>query len=170
VLNDKAKTAGLGNLMTSVKRQPTTLRFPFGTCSQESLLTSNELGLGAVQWDVVSGDPGITVQPDKIVSETKPGSIVIFHANGRGRGTAAALPRIVDDLRAKGFEFVTVSELLAAGTVEAVDECYELRKGDNIDYDAKYGEGIVKVKKPKPSPKPEIVLPTPTPEQTTPTP
>jgi hypothetical protein len=146
------------------------LRFPFGACSQESLQTSNELGLSAVQWDVVSGDPAITVQADKIVSETKPGSIVIFHANGRGRGTAAAMPRIIDDLRAKGFEFVTVSELLAAGTVETINECYELRPGDNIEYDAKYGEGIVQVRKPKPRPKPEIVLPTPTPEQTLPKP
>jgi peptidoglycan/xylan/chitin deacetylase (PgdA/CDA1 family) len=172
VLHDKAKTAGLENLMSGVPRQPATLRFPFGTCSPESMQATNALGLGAVQWDVVSGDPAITVQPNIIVSETRPGSIVIFHANGRGHGTAAALPRIVDELRAKGFEFVTVSELLAAGSVEAVDECYELRKGDNIDYDAKYGEGIVQVRrakaKPKPQPKPQVV--TPTPEPSTPIP
>lgn len=160
-LHDKAKFAGLDNLMSNVPRQPATLRFPFGTCSPESLQATNALGLSAVQWDVVSGDPAITVQPNKIVSETKPGSIVIFHANGRGRGTAAALPRIVDDLRAKGFEFVTVSELLTAGTVEAVDECYELRRGDNIDYDAKYGEGTVQIRKPKPKPKPQVITPAP---------
>jgi hypothetical protein len=90
---------------------------------------------------------------------------VIFHANGRGLGTASALPRIVDDLRAKGFEFVTVSELLAAGTVEAVDECYELRRGDNIGYDAQYGNGLVRVKKSKPKPKPKP-KPVPTPATT----
>jgi peptidoglycan-N-acetylglucosamine deacetylase len=146
-LNDKAKTAGLGYLMTGIPQQPTTLRFPFGTCSAEALQTVNNLGLSAVQWDVVSGDPAITVQPNKIVQETRSGSIVIFHANGRGRGTAAALPRIVDKLRAKGFEFVTVSELLAAGTIEAVDECYELKRGDNVDYDAKYGDGLVQLRK-----------------------
>jgi peptidoglycan-N-acetylglucosamine deacetylase len=146
-LNDKAKTAGLEYLMTSVPYQPTTLRFPFGTCSAESLQTVNNLGLSAVQWDVVSGDPAITVQPNKIVQATRSGSIVIFHANGRGRGTAAALPRIVDELRAKGFEFVMVSELLAAGTIEAVDECYELKHGDNLDYDAKYGDGLIQLRK-----------------------
>lgn len=154
-LQDKAKTAGLADLMTSVPRQPAGLRFPFGTCSPESLQATNAQGLSAIQWDVVSGDPAITVQPSQIVRETRAGSIVIFHANGRGRGTAAALPKIVDELRAKGFEFVTVSELLAAGTVEAVDECYELRRGDNVGYDAQYGDGMVRIKKPKPKPKPK---------------
>ncbi|MEI6706598.1 MAG: polysaccharide deacetylase family protein [Methylococcales bacterium] len=154
-LHDKAKAVGLDNLMTSVPHQPATLRFPFGTCSPESLQATNAQGLSAIQWDVVSGDPAMTVQPSQIVSETRAGSIVIFHANGRGRGTAAALPRIIDELRAKGFEFVTVSELLAAGTIEAVDECYELKRGDNVGYDAKYGDGMVqRHKKPKPKSKP----------------
>jgi peptidoglycan-N-acetylglucosamine deacetylase len=162
-LQDKANAAGLADLMTNVPHQPAGLRFPFGTCSSESLQATNALGLSAIQWDVVSGDPAINVQPGQIVRETRSGSIVIFHANGRGRGTAAALPRIVDDLRAKGFEFVTVSELLAAGTIETVDECYELRRGDNVDYDAKYGNGLVRVKKPKPKPKPKPKS-TPTPE------
>jgi peptidoglycan/xylan/chitin deacetylase (PgdA/CDA1 family) len=168
-LQDKAKAAGLDDLMAKVAPQPAGLRFPFGTCSPESLQATNAHGLSAIQWDVVSGDPAITVQPSQIVRETRAGSIVIFHANGRGRGTAAALPHIVDDLRAKGFEFVTVSELLAAGSIEAVDECYELRRGDNVGYDAQYGNGLVRVKKPKPKPKPKPV-PTPatTPVETVP--
>jgi peptidoglycan/xylan/chitin deacetylase (PgdA/CDA1 family) len=166
-LHDKAKSAGLADLMTTVPKLPATLRFPFGTCSPESLQTTNEQGLSAIQWDVVSGDPAITVQANTIVNETRAGSIVIFHANGRGRGTAAALPRIIDNLRAKGFEFVTVSELLAAGTPEAVDECYELKRGDNIAYDAKYREGMVQIRKPKPKP---AVIPTPVAEQPAPMP
>jgi peptidoglycan/xylan/chitin deacetylase (PgdA/CDA1 family) len=167
-LQDKANAAGLDDLMAKVAPQPAGLRFPFGTCSPESLQATNAHGLSAIQWDVVSGDPAITVQPSQIVRETRAGSIVIFHANGRGRGTAAALPRIVDDLRAKGFEFVTVSELLAAGTVEVVDECYELRRGDNVGYDAQYGNGLVRIhKKPKPKPKP-VPTPATTPVETVP--
>lgn len=167
VLRDKAQSAGLADLMVNVPNQPTSLRFPFGTCSPESLQVTNAFGLSAIQWDVVSGDPALTVQPGQIVRETHAGSIVVFHANGRGRGTAAALPRIVDELRGKGFEFVTVSELLAAGTVEAVDECYELRRGDNVDYDAKYADGMVRVKKPKPKPKPTLQTVSPVSEQPT---
>lgn len=151
-LQGKANIAGLGDLMTRVPLQPATLRFPFGTCSAQSLQATNDLGLSAVQWDVVSGDPAITVQAHKIVQQARAGSIVIFHANGRGRGTAAALPRIIDDLHSKGFQFVTVSELLAAGTIEAVDECYELKRGDNLGYDAQYGDGMARLKKAKAKP------------------
>ena len=42
----------------------------------------------------------------------KNGSIIIMHANGRGWHTAAALPQVIDLLRQRGFELVTVSKLL----------------------------------------------------------
>ncbi len=38
-------------------------------------------------------------------------------------------------LKAKGFEFVTVSELLAAGKAEIVPTCYDSRPGDTDRYD-----------------------------------
>jgi hypothetical protein len=66
---------------------------------------------------------------------------VVFHANGRGYGTAAALPRIVEALRAKGYGFATVSGLLREGTPETASQCYEARPGDNLYIDARFGEG-----------------------------
>lgn len=48
---------------------------------------------------------------------------------------AAALPLFIPALRAKGYEFVTVSGLLAAGQPEIATDCYELRPGDNARYD-----------------------------------
>jgi hypothetical protein len=57
-----------------------------------------------------------------------------------------ALPQ----LKAKGFEFVTVSELLAQGTPEISATCYDARPGDTDKYDAFF--------KPRP-PKPETSLP-----------
>ena len=159
-LDIKAQTAGLSAFMTDIPQSLKTLRFPFGTCSPESLQMTNDLGLSAIQWDVVSGDPAITVQPNLMIQSARSGSIMIFHANGRGKGTAAALPMIIDGLRAKGFELVTVSELMAAGTPESVNECYELVSGDNIGYDAKYGDGLARIKK-KPKPKPIEPAPAP---------
>jgi hypothetical protein len=38
-------------------------------------------------------------------------------------------------LRAKGFEFVTVSELLAAGNPVVSDTCYDVHPGDTDKYD-----------------------------------
>jgi hypothetical protein len=70
-----------------------------------------------------------------VLAEARPGSIIVAHANGRGLRTAEALPLFVPQLRAKGFEFVTVGELLAAGEPEVAPTCYERRPGDNTRYD-----------------------------------
>jgi peptidoglycan-N-acetylglucosamine deacetylase len=68
------------------------------------------------------------------LKRARPGSIVIAHANGKGRETARALPLFVPKLLAQGYRFVTVDELLAAGTPVAAKTCYEMRPGDNDHY------------------------------------
>lgn len=114
-------------------------RFPFGACSPESLSALAENGMLAIQWDVSTGDSSKAETADAIVatlvSEVRPGSIILAHANGRGHHTAEALPRAIAKLKAKGFEFVTVSELLAAGRPEIVATCYDRRPGDTDRYD-----------------------------------
>ena len=113
-------------------------RFPFGACSKAALNAVHERGLLAIQWDVVTGDPAFGQSAGRIarvvLSQAKPGSIIIAHANGRGRNTAKALPLIIPKLRAKGYKFVTVSELLAAGEPVIANSCYENRPGDNAHY------------------------------------
>lgn len=124
---------------------PRTFRFPYGTCSPEALRAVADAGLVAIQWDVVGSDPAKPQTAQSIVTtvmrQTRPGSIVVLHANGHGHGTTEALPHIISGLRARGFEFVTVNELLQLGTVMATGECYELRPGDNRRYDALVEEG-----------------------------
>lgn len=145
VLGERARKAGLAEQMRQIRAQPSVLRFPYGTCSAESLGAVNDLGLGAIQWDVVSGDaaPRMTAQAlaRGVISNTRPGSIIVFHANGRGHGTAEALPGIVAALRGKGYSFATVSQLLQAGVPVTEKECYELKPGDNLYIDAKFGDG-----------------------------
>jgi peptidoglycan/xylan/chitin deacetylase (PgdA/CDA1 family) len=144
---DAAMRRELGN--KSCYRQPsatpadvehaTLFRFPFGTCTAESLKAVNDAGLLAIQWDVVSGDPAKAQTAEAIrhgvVPQVKPGSIIVMHANGRGWHTAEALPLLIADLRARGFEFATVGELLAKGEPIAADSCYEVKPGDNARYD-----------------------------------
>jgi peptidoglycan-N-acetylglucosamine deacetylase len=49
-----------------------------------------------------------------VVNHTRNGSIIIMHVMYDSRAaTRAALPDIIDGLRARGFEFATVSELMA---------------------------------------------------------
>src|SRR5262245_2396369 len=65
-----------------------------------------------------------------VLTNVQPGSIVLFHANGRGWHTEGALPGIIATLKARGYEFATVSELLAAGEPVVSATCYDSRPGD----------------------------------------
>lgn len=125
-----------------IPRVPQAFRFPFGRCDSELLGTLRDLGLPAIQWDIVSGDAarGQTAKAiiETVMRKAHPGSIVVFHANGRGHGTAQSLTVLVPKLREKGFQFVTISELLAAGTPVTSPDCYETRPGDSARYD-KFG-------------------------------
>jgi peptidoglycan/xylan/chitin deacetylase (PgdA/CDA1 family) len=115
-------------------------RFPYGACDPASLRAVAARGLTPIQWDVSAGDPWIGTTPSSmvqsVVAHTRPGSILIFHANGRGLHTSEALPQIVAQLRQRGFEFVTVSRLLRAGKPLIESRCYDARPGDTDRYDA----------------------------------
>ena len=144
VLQQRAIDAGIGREgVARVQSEPRLLRFPYGTCDRLGLDTVADMGLSAIQWDVVSGDPDrsrtASAMVKGVIEATRGGSILIFHANGRGWATPEALPQIVDGLRARGFEFLTVSDLLRRPRIEsgvqAAETCYELRPGDNLRYD-----------------------------------
>jgi peptidoglycan-N-acetylglucosamine deacetylase len=126
---------------TKIPRVPRLFRFPFGACDREGLKMLQDLGLPAVQWNIVSGDPAkgrsAAAIARTVLRSARPGSIIVFHANGRGHGTADSLPKFVPSLGKAGFDFVTVSELLASGTPVVVPECYEMRPGDNLRYDSR---------------------------------
>jgi peptidoglycan-N-acetylglucosamine deacetylase len=102
-------------------RQAHLFRFPFGTYNELALEALRQAGMIAIQWDVVSGDPDPNIDAarmtEAVVGQAQPGSIIIMHINGRGWHTAEALPGIIQGLRERGFEFVTVSELLGLGEV-----------------------------------------------------
>jgi peptidoglycan/xylan/chitin deacetylase (PgdA/CDA1 family) len=127
------------NEIASPIRRPRLYRFPFGACNQDSLEAVAQAGLLAIQWDVSSGDPTRTIKAPEMAAHVaravRPGSIVLFHANGRGYHTADALPLLIGRLRAQGYRFVTVSELLAAGKPVIAPTCYDHKLGDTERYD-----------------------------------
>ena len=110
------------------------LRFPYGACSAAALDEAAHQGLLPIQWDVSSGDPTFAQSAraieHQVLTNVQPGSIVLFHANGRGWHTEGALPGIIATLKARGYEFATVSELLAAGEPVVAATCYDSRPGD----------------------------------------
>jgi peptidoglycan-N-acetylglucosamine deacetylase len=122
-----------------VPMQMTLFRFPFGACDTRSLEAVAAAGLTAIQWDISSGDPSpvqaAAIMARDVLRRAQSGSIVLFHANGRGWHTAAALREIVRGLRVQGYRLVTVSELLQAGRPVVLKSCYDVRPGDTNRYD-----------------------------------
>ena len=94
--------------------RPTLLRPPYGSITaREKRWIHDEFGYQIILWDVDPNDwkrPGPAVVRTRILKETRPGSIVLSH--DIHPGTIEAMPSTFDALEAKGFKFVTVSELI----------------------------------------------------------
>lgn len=110
----KAEFASSCAAIEKVTGKPVTLfRPPYGDYDDLLIDTASAVGLYAIQWDVDSLDWKDLSASDiaaRIVERTKSGSIILCHNNGLH--TAEALPIVIDKLRAKGFEFVPIGELI----------------------------------------------------------
>lgn len=98
--------------------RPRYFRAPYGEYNGTLVRTAASLGLTTIQFDLASGDPDKTFTADRlsrwVIHKAKGGSIVVMHINTHGWHTAEALPTIIKKLRAQGYSFVTISELLNA--------------------------------------------------------
>src|SRR6266513_2467448 len=98
--------------------RPTLLRPPYGSITaRQKRWIHDQFGYQIILWDVDPYDwkrPGPSVVRNRILKETQPGSIVLSH--DIHPGTIEAMPSTFDALEAKGFRFVTVSELIHAAT------------------------------------------------------
>lgn len=92
-------------------------RFPGGCYTPADVKLVNQADDTVVHWDVVGND-GFNTNANQIVhnvvDNVQNGSIIVLHMNGAPTApkTADALPEIIKQLKAKGFTFVKVNELL----------------------------------------------------------
>jgi peptidoglycan/xylan/chitin deacetylase (PgdA/CDA1 family) len=97
-------------------------RFPYGSSNSETLQLVNELGYTAVGWTVdtlgwegTTGGQTVQSVVDHAMAQLQPGEIVLMHvgANPNDNTTldADALRTIIDQIRARGYSFVTLSSL-----------------------------------------------------------
>ncbi|MBO7390588.1 MAG: polysaccharide deacetylase family protein [Clostridia bacterium] len=94
---------------------PKVFRAPFGEYDDKVISSVEECGMKAIQWDVDSLDwKGISAKEivDRVVNKVSNGSIILCHNNSDH--ILEALPVILDELTAKGYRFVTMSELVYA--------------------------------------------------------
>lgn len=97
-------------------KRPKYFRPPYGEVDDRVAAIAREAGLVTIQYDIPSGDPDGELSGRRIVHsvlrDARGGSIIVFHMNRNGVHTAEILPVIINGLRERGFELVTVGELL----------------------------------------------------------
>lgn len=105
----------------AVEYQPRLFRPPYGVDKRAVFKVIKRKGYVIIRWSA-SGKDWDSNNPQKIaervINSTKNGTIILLHDGRRTKpkpncqATVDALPIIIEDLQAKGYEFVTVSELL----------------------------------------------------------
>ena len=108
--------ADTSEAITKATGKPVTLmRPPYGATSPRlSRAIEKEYGMKVILWSVDPLDwkrPGPQVVSQRILAGAQPGAIILAH--DIHPGTIEAMPATLDALKAKGYRFVTVSELLA---------------------------------------------------------
>ncbi|MFZ5632387.1 MAG: polysaccharide deacetylase family sporulation protein PdaB [Bacillota bacterium] len=97
---------------------PCLIRTPNGAWNDMVLGVADELGYKVIQWSADSLDwkkPGVDAIVNRVLDRVHPGAIILMHASDTCLQTPEALPRVIEGLKAKGYELVTVSKLLEEG-------------------------------------------------------
>lgn len=93
------------------------LRPPRGIFNDRVLAVSREEGYTSVFWSLaykdweVNNQKGAEYAYQQIMKQLHPGSIMLIHSVSSDN--AATLPRVIDDARAKGYEFESLDTLMA---------------------------------------------------------
>lgn len=98
---------------------PRLIRPPYGAVTDDELAWLKEEGYLTVNWNVDPEDwrgvPGDQVLK-RSLEAAKPGAIILMHCatgpDGSLQGTIDALPELISSLRSKGYELVTLPQLL----------------------------------------------------------
>lgn len=129
---------------TTGKTTKPIFRAPFGSTNAAVLQGVGNAGYThTIHWDIDSldwtGNSTATIV-NRVVNNAAPGSIILMHTGAGASGTPGALPTIISRLKAQGYQFVTVSEMLnlkapttgATYTVKAGDTLYSIAGRYNV--------------------------------------
>lgn len=116
ILDELAQTEAIISKTCGKSSKPY-FRPPYGSRNPHVLAVAWGAGYRSVYWALDSGDwvEGAKTEAviEKVLGKTQNGDVVVMHLGSAA--TAEGLPRILQGLRDKGFEPVTVSELLTDG-------------------------------------------------------
>jgi peptidoglycan/xylan/chitin deacetylase (PgdA/CDA1 family) len=104
------------------------VRPPYGAFNNRiRRIAQNELGYKIIMWDVDPLDwkkPGTIKVRNRIVNGAHSGSIILAH--DIHTSTVNAIPTVIDRLKAKGYQFVTVSRLLRESQFSSGDSTIQV--------------------------------------------
>lgn len=97
-------------------KSPTLFRPPYGDYDNNVVNMVKSLNMYCVQWNIDSldwKDPSAMQIVKNCTDKLTPGSIILLH-NG-AKNTPAALPKIIEAIKAKGYKIVPISKLIPKG-------------------------------------------------------
>lgn len=97
------------------------IRTPNGDYNDVVIEAIHESNYEAIQWGTDSLDwmnPGVGSIIERVSKKVHPGDIILMHASDTCKQTTEALPAVINNLKNQGYEFITVSELLALDITE----------------------------------------------------
>lgn len=93
---------------------PRVMRPPYGNTNKRvNERIAKELGLPVIMWSLDTLDwkrPGVAKIVEQATKRSKPGTVILCH--DIHPDTVEAIPKIVEQMRSKGYEFKTVSQLI----------------------------------------------------------
>ncbi|MGW6025459.1 polysaccharide deacetylase family protein [Streptomyces sp. NPDC055099] len=102
-----------------IGHKPTLMRPPQGRTNPDVNKISREEGLSEVLWSVTAKDyttNDSALIKKRVIDQTERDGIILLH--DIYKGTVPAVPGIIDELKKRGYVFVTVPQLLAPGKAE----------------------------------------------------
>ncbi|NTW72024.1 MAG: LysM peptidoglycan-binding domain-containing protein [Eubacteriaceae bacterium] len=123
-------------------------RPPYGSYNTAVLKAVGDAGYGkTIRWTIDTLDwKGISAVEitQKVLNNAVPGSIVLMHVGSGAVNTPTALPGIISGLRAKGYQFVTVAQLLTYASSSGTT--YVVQSGDTLwGISRKYGVTVQQI-------------------------
>ena len=120
VRNEITRAGQLIRSATSRDDRPL-FRFPYGDSDARTIRVANDLGYGAIRWTVdtvgwkgTSGGESVDRVVARVLEALRPGAIVLMHVGSHPEDgstlDADALSRMIDEIRDRGYSFVTVEQ------------------------------------------------------------
>jgi peptidoglycan-N-acetylglucosamine deacetylase len=97
-------------------------RAPFGVIGPGGAAALREVGLLPVYWSVVPGDwdpmPPDRVR-DRVLARLHPGAVIVLHAGQTWHAGVPRLASLIEQIRERGYEFVSLARMLDAAGLSA---------------------------------------------------